>query len=213
MEEPGPDDVRASLADQAGPGLAIALGANLPGPAGDPLATLLAVRPQLLALLHDWCADLGAGGAPAPVLPVLRWSPLFRTAPVGGPPDQPDYLNAVLLLTAAPAPSAAAARDLLQRLLGLEQRFGRRRGLRWAPRSLDLDLLWWGDLVCADAVLELPHPRWRQRPFVLAPLLALERSGGAAVATPLAAGPLAALAGACGEPLPQPLPPHPAWPE
>ncbi|MEB3199729.1 MAG: 2-amino-4-hydroxy-6-hydroxymethyldihydropteridine diphosphokinase [Synechococcaceae cyanobacterium] len=60
--------------------LAIGLGANL----GDPLLTLTAVRPQLAALFD---AQLR-----------LRWSPLFRTAPVGGPPDQPDYLNAVLLV-------------------------------------------------------------------------------------------------------------------
>ncbi len=213
MEEPAPDDVRASLADQAGAGLAIALGANLPGPAGDPLATLLTVRPQLVALLNDWCAGVSAGSAAGPPLPALRWSPLFRTAPVGGPPGQPDYLNAVLLMPAVAEPSAAGAHALLQRLLALEQRFGRQRDQRWAPRSLDLDLLWWGDLVCAEPALELPHPRWQQRGFVLAPLLALERAAAAPLPTPLAAGPLAALAVACAQPLPEPLPPHPAWPE
>jgi 2-amino-4-hydroxy-6-hydroxymethyldihydropteridine diphosphokinase len=215
MEEPGPDDVRASLADQAGPGLAIAIGANLPGPVGDPLATLLAVRPRLVALLQDWLAQAAGGAAGSPPASALRWSPLFRTAPVGGPPGQPHYLNAVLLLPAAGAPSADGARGLLQRLLALEQQFGRERGVRWAPRSLDLDLLWWGDLLSNDPALELPHPRWHQRAFVLAPLLALERAQGIPLALPLApgAGPLVALAAACDEPLPEPLPPHPAWPE
>ena len=207
--------MRASLADQAGPGLAIALGANLPGPAGEPLATLLAVRPRLAALLQDWLghgADAAGGCFPAST---LRWSPLFRTAPVGGPPGQPDYLNAVLLLPAAGAASADGARVLLQRLLALEQQFGRERSVRWAPRSLDLDLLWWGDLRCNDPVLELPHPRWHQRGFVVAPLLALERTQGLPLALPLAPGPglLVALAAACDQPLPEPLPPHPGWPE
>ncbi len=160
--------MRASLADQACT-LAIGIGANLPSPAGEPFATLLALRPLLAeALAEQW----GAWGA-AP--PALQWSPLFCTAPVGGPPGQPDYFNAVLLAEgeAAGAPDAARAEQLLERLQGLELQFGRERSERWGPRSLDLDLLWWGDLQCRGAHLVLPHPLWRQRPFVLAPLAAL----------------------------------------
>jgi 2-amino-4-hydroxy-6-hydroxymethyldihydropteridine diphosphokinase len=169
MGAPEPFVVSFSLAYQvegpAGdnpPSLAIALGANLPSPAGEPLATLLAVRPLLSQLLQAWAGPLQ-----------LRWSPLFRTAPVGGPADQTAYLNAVLLVSGAGGPSCAAAQALMAQLHQLEQRFGRQRRERWGPRSLDLDLLWWGELRCAEPSLELPHPRWRQRAFVLAPLAAI----------------------------------------
>ncbi len=143
--------------------MAIALGANL----ADPLATLLAVRPLLVVLARR---HLG----PAPVR--LRWSPLFRTEPVGGPPGQPPYLNAVLLAEAAAPlePNPAAARALLADLQGLEQRFGRRRLEPWGPRTLDLDLLWWTALQLQAPELTLPHPRLAQRSFVLAPLAALD---------------------------------------
>lgn len=207
----------ASLADQAqaaagsAPDLAIALGANLPSPAGPPLATLLAARPLLAQLLADWRAaealqGCGSGGP-------LLWSPLFRSAPVGGPADQPSYLNAVLLVRAAGTPGCAAAAALLERLHQLERRFGRERGERWGPRSLDLDLLWWGPLHCSGGTLELPHPYWRQRAFVLAPLAAIAANltppGGEASCAALLGGRL----DGAGEPPPERLPARPGWPE
>ncbi|MFO8237988.1 MAG: 2-amino-4-hydroxy-6-hydroxymethyldihydropteridine diphosphokinase [Prochlorococcaceae cyanobacterium] len=211
----------ASLADQAQgpaggvPDLAIALGANLPSPTGPPLATLLAVRPLLTQLLADWhaaFADPGGGAAGQ-----LIWSPLFRTAPVVGPVEQPPYLNAVLLVRAAGSPGCAAAAALLEGLHQLERQFGRQRRERWGPRSLDLDLLWWGRLGCSGGALELPHPRWRQRAFVLAPL--------AAIAADLTSPPtdasravshrrlLAEALAEAGEAPPQRLPGCPGWPE
>ena len=63
---------------------------------------------------------------------------------------------------------------LLRQLQTLETRFGRQRLVHWGPRSLDLDLLWWGALVCDDAALQLPHPRLLERSFVLAPLAAID---------------------------------------
>ena len=165
-----------SLADQASggdaPSLAIALGANLPSPAGSPIATLIAVRPRLEASVRQWGQELPRPGGPAG----FRWSPLFETEPVGGPPDQPAYINAVVLVEGlAGGPAVANAEALLERLQALELHFGRERRVRWGPRSLDLDLLWWGDLRCTTPRLQLPHPRWRQRDFVLAPLAALAR--------------------------------------
>ncbi len=158
--------MRASLADQAC-ALAIGIGANLPSPVGGPLDTLQALRPLLAQVLVEQWSVWGA----AP--PALRWSPLFRTAPVGGPPGQPDYLNAVLLVEGEGDPQPSWAEQLLQRLQGLERQFGRERRERWGPRTLDLDVLWWGDLQCCGERLVLPHPLWRQRSFVLAPLAAL----------------------------------------
>lgn len=194
-------------------GLAIALGANL----GDPAATLAAVRPLLTAGLQRWWH----GEAPL----LLRWSPLFSTAAVGGPPGQPDFINAALLLTplspAATTPTAAdpaeAARAVLRMLQELEARFGRERLVHWGPRTLDLDLLWCGELRCRTPELKLPHPRLLERSFVLAPLAAIDADlvpPGQAPGAGRPAGELLAelLAGTAAEP-PRPLPPSPGWPE
>ena len=182
--------------------LAIALGANL----GDPEATLTAVRPRLEAVLAAW------GGSP--LARGCRWSPLFRTAPVGGPPDQPVYVNAVLVAGPLPDPTPDP-RSLLDDLLALERAFGRVRGERWGPRLLDLDLLWGGACRLKEPALELPHPRLHQRRFVLEPLAALDPSlsppGAEADPPPSVVQLLTQLEAA--EPPPQRLPPRPGWPE
>ena len=144
--------------------VAVALGANQPSAAGSPRETLVAVRPLLEELLKAWSAQEL----------VYRWSSLHDTAPVGGPPDQPRYCNAVVLVEGLKAlPSEAAALQLLDALQGVEQQFGRDRSReqRWGARSLDLDLLFWGELRLEHPRLQLPHPRLHLRRFVLAPLL------------------------------------------
>ena len=162
----------ASLADQP-QSLAIALGANLPSAAGVPRRTLITVRPQLEQLLISW------GRASAGELR-CSWSPLFETVPVGGPSCQPLYCNAVVLIKGVQRPAAeATALELLTELHQLERRFGRDRDqeLPWGPRSLDLDLLFWGEWRLEHPRLVLPHPRLHLRQFVLEPLLAaMERS-------------------------------------
>ncbi len=92
-------------------------------------------------------------------------SALYRSAPVGYA-AQPDFINAVVLLE-----TALSAPDLLQSLLNIERDCGRIRDFRNAPRTLDLDLLLYGDLVMHEAGLTLPHPRMHERAFVLLPLL------------------------------------------
>jgi 2-amino-4-hydroxy-6-hydroxymethyldihydropteridine diphosphokinase len=94
------------------------------------------------------------------VLARSRW---YRSAPVG--PPQPDYVNGCALLVVALEPDA-----LLERLLATERRFGRVRGERWGPRRLDLDLLLVEDQRLDTPRLTLPHPRLRERAFVLVPL-------------------------------------------
>ncbi len=108
-----------------------------------------------------------------------RWSPLFETEPIGGPPGQPMYINAALIvdgaMLSALRPSKEAAIKLLDRFLLLEKEFGRNRNsgeVPWGPRSLDLDLLAWGSLQVENEVLTLPHPRIIERSFVLVPLTA-----------------------------------------
>ena len=131
----------------------VALGANL----GDPTATVKAA----LAALRD-----------LPQTEMVAASSLYRTAPVGLTPgltDQPDFINAVVeMIAVSPAPT------FLAELFAIEARFGRQRDFATpvpnAPRTLDLDLLLYGDLVSHDAQLTLPHPRLHERAFVLAPL-------------------------------------------
>jgi 2-amino-4-hydroxy-6-hydroxymethyldihydropteridine diphosphokinase len=96
---------------------------------------------------------------------VVRHSRLHETDPVGGPPGQPRYLNAVAELATDLGP-----RDLLQRMLEIERRHGRQRTVRNGPRTLDLDLLFFRDLVLDEPDLCVPHPRMWQRSFVMEPL-------------------------------------------
>ncbi len=92
-------------------------------------------------------------------------SPLYRTTPVGGPPGQPHYVNAVAALDTALDPD-----ELLTALQEIENAQGRIRNVRWGPRTLDLDLLLYGALIRDDPRLTLPHPRLHERAFVLYPL-------------------------------------------
>ena len=91
-------------------------------------------------------------------------SSLYRSPPLG-PPGQPDYVNAVAALETGLAPA-----PLLAALQALEQRHGRVRAERWGPRTLDLDILVYGDLQSDDPELTLPHPQLARRDFVLVPL-------------------------------------------
>ena len=94
---------------------------------------------------------------------VTAVSPVYETVPVGGP-DQPDYLNAVLL-----ARTTLPPRDLLRQLNEIEAAFDRVREVRWGPRTLDLDIITYEGVTSDDPGLSLPHPRAHERAFVLAP--------------------------------------------
>jgi 2-amino-4-hydroxy-6-hydroxymethyldihydropteridine diphosphokinase len=95
-------------------------------------------------------------------------SSLYRSAPVDAP-GQADYVNAVAALDTDLSPA-----QLLDALQGIERRHGRERPHANAPRTLDLDLLTYGDLVLVSPLLTLPHPRMHARAFVLRPLLELD---------------------------------------
>ena len=98
-----------------------------------------------------------------------RLSPIVETEPWGYA-DQPRFLNAVAELETGLAP-----RELLDRLLEIEHGLGRvRDGPRYGPRTIDLDLLLYGDLVLAEPGLTVPHPRLAERLFALEPLFALD---------------------------------------
>jgi 2-amino-4-hydroxy-6-hydroxymethyldihydropteridine diphosphokinase len=94
---------------------------------------------------------------------VLVTSPVYQTAPVGGP-AQPDYLNAVLIVATGLRPQ-----DLLAEANRIEADFGRVRAERFGPRTLDIDIISYDGLLSSDPELTLPHPRAHERAFVLVP--------------------------------------------
>jgi 2-amino-4-hydroxy-6-hydroxymethyldihydropteridine diphosphokinase len=130
----------------------IGMGANLPSRVGPPEATLAAAASRLESLGR-----------------VAARSSLYSTEPVGFA-DQPNFLNAVVMLKTDLDPHA-----LLEGLLRIELEFGRDRsaGNRNGPRTLDLDILVFGDLTLSEPGLELPHPRMLERGFVMIPLAEL----------------------------------------
>ena len=95
----------------------------------------------------------------------LRTSRYYETEPVGAPGPQPLFLNA-----AAVGGTSASAGELLAALMAIEQERGRERPFQNAARTLDLDLILFGDLVMETPSLTIPHPRFRERRFVLEPL-------------------------------------------
>jgi len=132
----------------------LGLGSNL----GDKLENLRAAL-RLLA----GAADLTEGQAG--IFPKIRAiSSLYRTEPVGYR-EQDWFLNA-----AAHVATGLSPHELLARLLVIEQELGRVRTIRNGPRTIDLDILLWDDLVLGDSDLIIPHPRLHERLFVLAPL-------------------------------------------
>lgn len=126
----------------------VALGSNLRDPAGQ-------VRRALKRL--DAIPDTRLAAR----------SSLYRNPPMG-PPDQPDFVNAVAMLTTRLDPF-----ELLRELQRIEREAGRTRGRRWGERVLDLDLLLWGERVLDAPELVLPHPGMPERAFVLYPLAEL----------------------------------------
>lgn len=104
--------------------------------------------------------------AQAPRVELLRASPVYETCAVG-PGAQENYWNAVLELGVSPGPDPS---ELLELCLRIEQSMGRKRTVRWGPRTLDLDILLYGDREIRREFLTIPHPRLREREFVLQPL-------------------------------------------
>ena len=95
-------------------------------------------------------------------------SKFYETIPVGGP-EQPNYLNAVLIGDTQMPPL-----ELLTQLQSIENSAGRVREVRWGPRTLDLDLIIYGDLLMKEELLTLPHPRAHERSFVLEPWVEID---------------------------------------
>lgn len=129
---------------QAGNLVAISLGSNL----GDSRTILMAAIDQL---------------SQDPKIKLQATSHWYQTAAVG--PPQPDYLNGCVSILTTYSPEV-----LLEKLLAIESQFGRVRRERWGPRTLDLDVLLFGQSVIQTPTLTVPHPYLHERAFVLAPL-------------------------------------------
>ena len=102
--------------------------------------------------------------ADTPGVRVVATSPVYETAPVGGPADAGDFLNAVVVID-----TTLSSSRLLARVRAIEDAFGRERGAPGAPRTLDIDILVLGQRRSDSADLTLPHPRAHERAFVLRP--------------------------------------------
>jgi 2-amino-4-hydroxy-6-hydroxymethyldihydropteridine diphosphokinase len=112
---------------------------------------------------------LGSGSAGGDgTLKHVRRAPLYRSK-AAGYTDQPDFLN-----TAVSGETGLTPEDLLAFIKKTEQRLGRQRRFRWGPREIDIDIIFYGDLVQKSKALTLPHPLFRERDFVLRPLADLD---------------------------------------
>lgn len=109
--------------------------------------------------LQGAIAELGL----VPGIEVKQCSSWYQSRPVG--PPQPDYINGCVTLAVSLSPQ-----KLLQTLLNIEQKFGRIRLEKWGPRTLDLDLIFYGDWQLHQTSLQIPHPQMQFRAFVLVPL-------------------------------------------
>ena len=117
-----------------------------------------------LALLESACDYL------ADVFGALRLSQLYETEPVGCPEGSPAYLNACVEVN-----TSMPAEEVLQLCMRIEQELGRKRnGIYGAPRTCDIDIISYGELQVSTPTLTLPHPRAREREFVLRPLCDLD---------------------------------------
>jgi 2-amino-4-hydroxy-6-hydroxymethyldihydropteridine diphosphokinase len=123
---------------------AIALGSNL----GDSLTILVNAINELKKI---------------PDCTFISQSKWYKTKPIG--PQQPDYINGCALFNTSLQPE-----KLLEKISAIEQKFGRTRDIYWGPRTLDLDIIFYEDLRLETSKLQIPHPRMRERAFVLVPL-------------------------------------------
>jgi 2-amino-4-hydroxy-6-hydroxymethyldihydropteridine diphosphokinase len=132
--------------------------------ASRPTRCLIALGSNLGDRLENLRAGITGIGEAAEI-DIVAVSPLYETAPVGGPENQGPYLNAALT-----ADTTLDAAELLALLHRIEASRERRRVEHWGPRTLDLDLLVHGDLVADAPGLHVPHPRMHERRFVMVPV-------------------------------------------
>lgn len=118
---------------------------------------------------NDTLTEAVADLVDPPEVRLLDVSPIVQTKAVGGPPNQPDFLNMVITVETSLPPL-----ELLAHCQAVENKHHRVREVRWGPRTLDVDIITYGDLRSDDPALTLPHPRAASRAFVLYPWSLIE---------------------------------------
>ena len=157
-------------------GLCISLGANIDSKFGSPRNSLIKSKPKVEEIIKNLVKNNGEANdiCQTDLKTIFQWSSLYKTSPHGIYDNQPDFINCLLLVQSnlLPSPSIRKAKHILNQLQNLEKEFGREKNLSqiWQPRCLDLDILWWDNLIINDREINLPHPRFFNRNFVISPL-------------------------------------------
>ena len=157
-------------------GLCISLGSNIDSKFGNPINSLIESKLRVETIIYNLInlehSDILKKNLSKKT---FNWSSLYQTSPLGVIGKQPDYINCLLLVNGdlLPPSSIEKARFLLKEFQNLEKEFGRHKSSkeqRWLPRPLDIDILWWDDLSINDDDFKIPHPRFKNRNFVITPL-------------------------------------------
>ena len=157
-------------------GLCLSLGSNIDSKFGNPINSLIQSKFRIEKIINNLINLNCSNNLENHILKeIFNWSSLYQTSPLGVIEKQPDYINCLLLVKGdlLPPPSIEKARFLLKEFKNLEKEFGRNKlsnEKRWLPRPLDIDILWWDDLYINDDDFKIPHPRFKNRNFVISPL-------------------------------------------
>ena len=157
-------------------GLCISLGSNIDSTFGTPINSLIESKFRIEKIIVNLINLNHEDNLEKNILKeIFNWSSLYQTSPLGVVEKQPDYINCLLLVKGdlLPLSSIEKARFLLKEFQNLEKEFGRNKlsnDQRWLPRPLDIDILWWDDLFVNDEDFKIPHPRFKNRNFVISPL-------------------------------------------
>ncbi len=156
-------------------GLCISLGANIDSKFGEPIETLIKCRPIVENFIKNWISQFKSKNSNNLLTDInFSWSSIYRTNPHGISEPQPNYFNTILLVksTYLLEPSCEEVKLLLSEFKTLEKEYGRDifNKKKWISRCLDLDILWWENLICKDSQITIPHPRFVNRNFVITPL-------------------------------------------
>tara|TARA_Y100001970_G_scaffold294012_2_gene445834 strand:+ start:1169 stop:1762 length:594 start_codon:yes stop_codon:yes gene_type:complete len=158
--------------------LAISLGSNLPSAIGSPFNTIINLRPIIEETICTWIKknnfETFNEDSKRNNLRFM-WSPLFNTEPIEVNYKQPDFINTVLIIQGKllQPPCKESALLLLNEFKNLEIFYGRKKSdqnLEHSPRTLDIDILWWGNLQVSNHELTIPHSRLFTRNFVITPI-------------------------------------------
>ena len=160
-------------------GLCLSLGSNIDSKFGNPINSLIESKYRIEKIINN-LLDLNRSDNLEKFISkkIFNWSSLYQTSPLGVDGEQPDYINCLLLVKGdlMPPSSTEKARFLLEEFQNLEKEFGRNKSSgeqRWLPRPLDIDIIWWDDLYINDDDFKIPHPRFKNRNFIISPLAEL----------------------------------------